>query len=143
MQCGLKDTGINLETLQDKAMILFSENNIRGCVSSVMSDRYVKSNDSEKLLYIDAINLYGHSMSQPLAYDENKFERNICSNEILNTSDNSDIGYFLEVDVRYPYSIGQRTKHFPFCPGNKSISKEDFIDNMKKIKPKKTYHKTN
>ena len=42
-QCGLKYTGINLQTLQDKEMILLSENNIRGGISSIMGDRYIKS----------------------------------------------------------------------------------------------------
>ena len=74
-QCGLKYTGINLQTLQDKDMILLIENNIRAGISSVMSDRYVKSDESEKILYVDANNLYGHSMSQPLTYDEIKFEK--------------------------------------------------------------------
>ena len=43
-QCGLKYTGINLQTLQDKGMILLLENKIHGVTSSVMGDRYVKSN---------------------------------------------------------------------------------------------------
>ena len=64
-QCGLKYTGINLQTLQDKDMILLLENNIRGGRSSVMSNRHVKSDDNKKILYIAANNLYGHSMSQP------------------------------------------------------------------------------
>ena len=34
-QCGLKYTGINLQTLQNKDMILLIENNIRGGISSV------------------------------------------------------------------------------------------------------------
>ena len=37
-QCGLKYTGINLQTLRDKDMILLLENNIRGGISSVMAD---------------------------------------------------------------------------------------------------------
>ena len=41
-QCGLKYTGKNLQTLQDKDMILLLENNIRGGISSVMGDRYIK-----------------------------------------------------------------------------------------------------
>ena len=65
-----------------------------------MGDRYVKSDENEKIIYIDATNLYGHSMSQVLPYDEikmwhghpdlfmNKFE------EILNTPDVSDSGFF-------------------------------------------------
>ena len=42
-QCGSKYTGINSKTLQYNDMILLLENNIRGGISSVMGDRYVKS----------------------------------------------------------------------------------------------------
>ena len=38
-QCGMKYTGIKLQTLQDEDMILLLENNIRGGVSSVMGNR--------------------------------------------------------------------------------------------------------
>ena len=76
-QCGLKYTGINLQTAQDKDMILVLENYIRGGISSVMGDRYIKSDDNKKILYIDATNLYGNSMSQPLPFDEIKFDKNV------------------------------------------------------------------
>ena len=65
-KCGLKYMGINLQTLQDKDLISTLENNIRGGISSVMGDRYVKSDKKKKILYIGATKLYGHSMSQPL-----------------------------------------------------------------------------
>ena len=135
-QCGLKYTGINSQTLQDKDMILLLENNIRGVISSVMGDRYFKSTDNKKILYKDCTNLYGHRMSPPLPYDEIKFEKDICINEILNTPDESDIGYFVAVDLKYPDNIRQKTKYFPFCPENKSTSKDDFNDYMRSIKPK-------
>ena len=47
---GLKYTGINLQTVQDKDLILTLEKNIRGGISSVMGDRFVKSNENKKLL---------------------------------------------------------------------------------------------
>ena len=47
-QCGLKCTGINLQTLRDKDMILLLENIIPGGKSSVMSDRYVKSDEKKR-----------------------------------------------------------------------------------------------
>ena len=50
-ECGLKYTGINMQTLRDKDMILLLENNIRGKILSVMGDRYVKS-DEKKRFYI-------------------------------------------------------------------------------------------
>ena len=65
LKCGLNYTHIKLQTLQDKDMTLFLENNIRGGISSVMGDRYGKSDENKKILYMDATNLHGHSMSQP------------------------------------------------------------------------------
>ena len=98
----MKYTNIKLQTLQDKELIVALENNNRGGISLVMGDGYVKSDDNKKNLYIDANNLYGHSMSQPLPYDEIKFDRNAKLEDILSTPDDSDIGYFVEVDSKYP-----------------------------------------
>ena len=135
--CGLKYTNIRLPTLQDKDMILLLENGIRGGVSGVMGDRYVKSDKNKNIIYFDATNLYGFGMSQALPYDNIKFEtENVCLEEILNTPDDSDIGYFLEVDLEYPHNIRQKTKYFSFAPENKSISKDDFSPYMKSIMPK-------
>ena len=135
--CGLKYTNIKIQTLQDNEMIFLLENGIRGGISGVMGDRYVKSDENKNILYVDANNLYGFSMSQPLPYDNIKFEtQNLCLEEILNTPDENVIGYFLEVDLEYPYNIRQKTKHFPFAPGNKTVSKNDFDPYMKSIMPK-------
>ena len=100
-----------------------------------MGDRYVRSDKNKKILYIDANNLYGHSMSQYLPYDEIKFNNNIKLEDILNTSDDSDIGYFIEVDLTYPNNIKEKTKNFPFAPVNKEINPDNFNDYMKEIRP--------
>ena len=71
-QFGLKNRGINLQTLQNKDLLLTLENNIRGGISSVMGDRYVKSHGKKKMIFMDATNLSGHSVIQPLPYDETK-----------------------------------------------------------------------
>ena len=124
-QCALKNTDIKLQTLQDKDMILLIENNIRGGISSVMRDRYVKSDENNTVLYMDATNLYGLSMSQMLPYDEIEMWHGHPDKywnwleEILNTPGDSDIGYFLEVDLKYLDDIKEKIKHFPFCPENK------------------------
>ena len=134
-ECGLKYTGINLQTLQDKDMILLLGNNIRGGISSVMGGRYVKSDDNKKMLYIDAINIYGHSMSEPLPYDEIKIDNSVELEDILNTPDDIDIGYFIEADLIYPDNIKEKTKNFPFAPVNKKINRDNYNDYMKEIKP--------
>ena len=114
--CALKYTNIKLQSLQDKDLILLMENKIRGGIRSVMGDRYAKSDENKKILYMDATNLDGHSISQILPHEEieiwhghpdlykNKLE------EILNTPDDSDIGYFVEVDLKYPDNIKEKTK---------------------------------
>ena len=50
-QSGLKYTGTNLQTLRYNDLILTLENNIRGGISSVLGDRYKKS-DEKKRYYI-------------------------------------------------------------------------------------------
>ena len=57
--------------------MLLLENNIRGGVSSVMGPRYVEADETTKLLYIDANNLYGWAMSQYLPTDT--FEKLLVS----------------------------------------------------------------
>ena len=140
-QCGMKYTDIKLQTLQDKDKIFLLVNNFRGGVSSVMGNRYVQSDDNKKILYVDANNLYGWVMSEYLPYDEINFDRNVESEKILNTSDDSDFGYFVEVDLKYPDNKKYKTKNFPFAPENKKINPDDFSDYMKKFKPD-TYTQT-
>ena len=141
-QCALKYTDIKLQTLQDKDLILLIENNIRGGIGSVMGDRYVKSDENKKILYMDATNLCGHSMTQMLPYDEVEMwhgDPDKCWNwldEILNTPDDADVRYFLKVDLKYPDNIKEKTKNLPFCPENKKINPDKYNDYMKKIKPK-------
>ena len=58
-------------------------------------------------------------MSESLPYDEIEFDRNVKLEKNLNTPKNSDIGYFVEVDLRYSNIIKERTKNSPFALENK------------------------
>ena len=147
-ECGLKYTGINLQTLQDKDLILTLENNIRGGISSVMGNRYVKSDENKKIIFMDATNLYGHYMIQFLPYDEIEMWHGDPDkywnwlDEILNTPDDADIGYFLEIDLKYTDDIKEKTRNFPFCPENKIIHKDKYNDNEYMKKKPKSYAKS-
>ena len=127
-------------------MILTFENSIRGGISSVMGDIYVESDVNEKIINIDANILYGHSTSQPLPIDENEMwhgRPDLYMNwldEMLKTPDVSDIGYLIEVDLRYPDSIKEKTQNFPFWLETKVIHKNKYNDYLKKTMPK-TYTK--
>ena len=81
----------------------------------------MKTDENKKILYADADNLYGHSMSEPLPYDEIEIDKNVKLKDILNTPDDIDIGYFLEVDLTEPDNMKEKTKFFPFVPENKKI----------------------
>ena len=47
---------MKLQTIQDKDMILLLDNNIKGGISSVMGDGYVKMDINKKIIYLDAKN---------------------------------------------------------------------------------------
>ena len=97
-----------------------------------MGDRYVKSNEKNKIFFKDATNLYGHSMSQMLPYDEIEMWHGDPDkywnwlDEILNTPDDGDIGYFVEVDLKNPDEVKEKAKNFPFAPEIKIIDKVEF-----------------
>ena len=74
-------------------------------------------------------------MSQPLLYDETKFDKNVKLEDIINNPDGSDNGYSIEVDLRYSDNIKEETKYFPFAPVKKIINPDNFSDYMKTIKP--------
>ena len=63
-----------------------------------MGDRYVKSDDNKKIIYMDATSLNGHSMSQMLPHDEIEFwygHPDIFMDQLeetLNTPDDDEIG---------------------------------------------------
>ena len=101
----MKYTGINLQTLKDKELIWFLENFTRGGISSVMCDGYVKSDENKKVLYIEATIFHGWAMSESLTFDEINFIENIILENILSTPDDSDTGYFVEIDLGYPDEI--------------------------------------
>ena len=79
----LKMTKMELELLCDPEQFLFVENSIRGGVS-VVSHRHATANNqfvpdynaddpSSWILFVDANNLYGHAMTQPLPTGDFKF----------------------------------------------------------------------
>ena len=60
-------------------------------------------------------------MSGYLRYDEIKVDTNVKLEDILHTLDDSDICYFVEVDLSYPDEIKEKTKNFTFASENKKL----------------------
>ena len=111
----LKKAKLELKLWTDYVMLLLVENGVRGGICQA-SHRYAKANnkylsnyneeiDSSDVAYLDANNLYGWAMSQKLPVNDFKWVKNVSKfNEdfIKKYEENSNTGYFLEVDVEYP-----------------------------------------
>ena len=119
-------------------MLLMVEKEIRGGICQAIhrhdkvNNKYMKNYDkditSSYLAYLDANNLYGWAMSQKLMVNGFKWvEKSRLSrfNErfIKNYNENSDIGYFLEVDIDYPKELFNLHKDLPFLPERKKVKK--------------------
>ena len=92
-----------------------------------MGDRYISSDENKYIIYFDANNLNGWAMCQLITYDEIEIlhgRPNLSMDKlegILKTADDSDIGYFVEVDLKYPDNKKQK-KNFLFAPEIKKIT---------------------
>ena len=73
-------------------------------------------------------------MRPSLPYDEQSFYKDDESDDILKTSKDYDIGYFVESNLSYPIFLKSKTKKIPFCPGNTNSLRDEFDDYMKKMK---------
>ena len=149
-QACLKKTNVNLELLTDVDMLLMIEAGIRGgmCQSvyryAKANNKYMKNYDksieSSYLMYLDANNLYGWAMSQKLPVNGFKWENDLSrfnENFIKNYNENSDVGYFLEVDIEYPKQLWSYHKDLPFLPERKKLGKVEKL--VCSIEDKKIY----
>ena len=126
----LKLTEVELELLSDIDMLLMVEKGIRGGVSMI-STRYGKANnkymgnsfDSSKpskyIQYLDANNLYGYAVSEPLPTHGFKW----MNDRELKTWEKHSCT--LEVDLEYPESLHDLHNDYPLAPEHIKINKID------------------
>jgi hypothetical protein len=79
-------------------------------------DNYDKSKPSSFIMYWDANNLYGWAMCQFLPYKNLKFVDDVQLWKILETPDDSDIGYIIECDLHFPRHLHDKFKELPPAP---------------------------
>ena len=125
----LKKTEVELELLTDNDMLLMVEEGIRGGMCHAIH-RYAKANnkymrnydekeESSYIQYLDANNFYGWAMSQKLPVRSFKWEKNMLkfTKEFIKIFDeDSDKGYILEVDFKYPKKLHDLHSNLPFSP---------------------------
>ena len=136
-QACLKKTKVELELLTDIDMLLMVEKGTRGGICQAIH-RYAKANNkymknynkdiiSSYLMYLDANNLYGWAVSQKLPINGFKWvEKKLSTFHerlIKNYHENSDTGFFLEVDIDYPKELFDLHKDLRFLPERKKVNK--------------------
>ena len=85
---------------------------------------YDKNIESSHREFLDANNLYGWAMSQKLPINGFKWVKKLLKfNEdfIKKYDENSNTGYFIEVDVEYPKNLFSLYNNLPFLPERKNI----------------------
>ena len=138
----LKHTGIKLELLTDPGMLLMFERGIRGGITQAvckyasannkyMGDRFSLNEDTTYLQYLDANNLYGWAMSQPLPTGGFKWV-DVNHNKISELATRTDKGYLLEVDVSYPKELHNQHNDLPFMCERMEINRvEKLVPNFR------------
>ena len=135
-QACLKKTEMKLEMLTDVDMLLMVDKGIRGGIchakhryakaNNKYAKNYVENEESSFLKYLDANNLYGWAMSEPLlvnGFDWIEDLSKIDEDFIKNYDKDSDRGYILEVDVKYPKNLHDLHSNLPFLPKRMKIDK--------------------
>ena len=149
----LKMTKIGLELISDSDVYLFLMDTVRGGICVVnkkfvkadniytkkvhdeLSDKKVKnelktSNSNKFIMYLDANNLYGISMSKPLPYKNFKW-----SNNLTLDPNNLQTGIY-EVDIEIPKELHDKFVDYPLCPEIKNIPEDMLSDYQKYLNDK-------
>jgi len=141
----LKKTGVELELLNDLDVHLMFEKGIRGGVSMI-SNRYAKANNkymknfdpskpSKFIQYLDASNLYGWAMSQPLPVRNFNWMSEAQLENWKEFSDQDGKGCILEVDLEYPKELHDLHNDYPLAPERLMVNKvEKLIPNLNNTK---------
>jgi hypothetical protein len=145
-QACLKMTGVKLELLTDHDMLLMVENGIRGgtstitCRESLADNKYVSgigaSEEASKyIMYLDANNLYGWAMSQPLPVGEFRWlsRQEINALRIRDIADEDETGYILEVDLGYPDHLHDLHNCYPLAVEKMVITEDLLSPTSKKL----------
>ena len=117
-------------------MLLMMEKGIRGGICHAIY-RYAKANnkymknhnkykEEEFFQYLDANNLYGWAMSQKLhvsGFKWKKYLSKFTEEFIKNYEEDSDKGYILELDVKYPKNLHGLHEDLPFLTERMKIGK--------------------
>ena len=142
----LKMTGVKLEKISDIDIYLFIEKGLRDGISYI-AKRYAKANnkymsdyDSNKqstfITYLDKNNLYGWAMSEYLPYSEFEWLKNVDELDVMSINDKRDVGYILEVDLKYPDELHELHNDYPLATEKLTVTNDILSNYCKSIADK-------
>lgn len=127
-ECMLKVTGVELELVSDPLLYQFGERLARGGLSMI-GKRHAKANlpwlpdydkntENQWIVYVDACNLYGHSLSQKLPVKDFRWctQEEIKHFDVMTVDENSSEGYIIECDLSYPVELHDDHNDLPLAP---------------------------
>ena len=137
--------------LQHIDMLLYFERGIRGGINGVGELRHFTVNNAhldhfdprQKTTFgafYDVTSLYAGTMQKRMPLDNYKWNTEITIEQILQTSENSSVGYFVEVDLKYPQYLHDLHNGLPLAP-EKLLMRSSWLSPFAKssgIKPNKT-----
>ena len=123
----LISTKVKLGLLQDIDLLLFFERGIRGGINGVGELRHFTANNphlnnfdpSQKTtfgVFYDVTSLYAGTMQKMMPLGNYKWNTEVTIEQVLQTSENSNIGYFVEVDLKYPPHLHDLHNGLPLAP---------------------------
>ena len=125
---------------------MFIEKGTRGGISYI-AKRYAKANnkymsdyDSNKqstfMTYLDKNNLHGWAMGECLPYGEFEWLKNVDSFDVMSIDKKSDVGYILEVDLKYPNKLHELHNDYPLAPEKLTVTNDILSNYCKSIADK-------
>lgn len=129
----LKMCKADIQLLTEREHLEMSENLIRGGMSGVSSERLFEANnpllpnfDPTKPItfgvFLDSNSLYGGIMLRCFLPLKNfSMDTQVSLDQILQTPEDSQFGYILEVDINYPEYLHDEHEDFPLAPNKQTI----------------------
>ena len=110
----LKMTGLKLEQISDIDMYLLIEKRLRRGMSYIC--KIFSEKLSKYIMYFEADNLCGWTMSRYLPYGRFEWLKNVDKFDVNSISENSLVGYIFEVDFKYPDELHYLHNDYPLAP---------------------------
>ena len=139
-------------------MLLMLEEEIRGGICHLVfrhaktNNKYMKDYDENKessfLIYTDYNNLYGKAMSEKLPVDGFEWVNDISEideNFTKNYDEDSNVGYFIKADIKYPKGLHNKHSDLRFLQERVKVNKckklacnlydkKDYVNHIRSLK---------